>query len=52
MMTWGGSRFPAVKIISVARLKRQLNCVQANATIDARSRVRMTAGTAMINVLA
>ena len=50
MMTWGGSRLPAVKIISVVRLKRQLNWVQAKATIEARSSVRITAGTAMTSV--
>ena len=51
MMTWGGSRLPAVKIIKVARLKRQLNWVHAKATIEARRSVSTTAGIAITSVL-
>ena len=40
-----------MKISSVKRLKRQLKRDTANATIEAMSRVRMTAGTATIRVL-
>ena len=51
MMTWAGSRLPAVKSISTSRLNRQLNCEQQKATIDAKSRARITPGTTMTRVL-
>ena len=50
MMTWGGSRLPAVKIIRTSRLKRQLNLEIANASIEETQRVRKTAGIVMTAV--
>ena len=48
MITCGGSRLPAVNNIRTTRLNRQLNRDTANATIDARSSVTITAGTVTI----
>ena len=44
MIACCGSRLPAVKIRSTRILKRQLNLETANATMDAMSRVMITAG--------
>ena len=52
MMTCGGSRLPAVKIISTVRLNRHVNCVHAKATIEESSRIKITDGTTMTSVLA
>ena len=51
MMTCGGSRLPAVKSNSTMRLNFQLNWVQQKATMEARSRVRITPGTTITRVL-
>ncbi len=50
MMTCGGSRLPAVKIIRTMRLKRQLYFEMANATIEEIHSVRSTAGMVMTAV--
>ena len=50
MMTCGGSRLPAVKIIRTSRLKLQLYFEIANATIDETHSVRSTAGIVMTTV--
>ena len=49
MMTWGGSRFPAVNSIRKTRLNRQLNRDTAKATIDAKKRVMITPGIATMS---
>ena len=51
MMTCGGSRLPAVNIISSARFSLKLNRENTKPSIDDTNRVRVTAGIAMISVL-
>ena len=50
MMTCGGSRLPAVKIIRTSRLKRQLYFEMAKASIEEIHRVRITDGMVMTAV--
>ncbi len=51
MMTCGGSRLPAVNIISSSRFSLKLNRENTKPSIDEIHRIRMTAGTTMISVL-
>ena len=46
--TCGGSRLPAVNMISRVMLNFQLTRLTANAIIEAKNRVRITVGTVMI----
>ena len=46
---WGGSMLAARKKPSRTRLNRKLNRASTKATVEARNRVRSTAGTVMIS---
>ena len=46
--TWGGSRLPAVNMMSSVTLNFQFTRLTANAIMDARKRTSSTAGTEMI----